>query len=355
MQCLLDHSILLQYSGAILALLLFLDRYAKHSSRPWRCVVIVMVGYAIVTVLRQRIPRLGAPLHYSPLWYGAVEVVLLYAFGLTLNDTVYRMGALALLLYFVAGHFWCTYLQGMNEYLLQQSDLTEVPRNRMLMLNTKIILLILGAFAIVCVGVCFVPLDLWFDWIRRYLGAWIALLLRMIRRLLSFFERNGGNTPTAMTTTYDIAETTDATALGEGAEISTPVFLFLMVSTIAFFYLLWRLSSAYFEKKDPPWQRPDFSGVNMEHDVMEDVVSEEKKGFLHFRNNREKVRYRFKRRIKKSMKGSIPARDTARELASQIETKEQVSLETLTEIYEKARYSDRAITKEDVAKTRQKG
>jgi hypothetical protein len=283
-----------------------------------------------------------------------VEVVLLYAFGLYLKDTVYCIGAFVLLLYFVSGYFWCTYLQGMNDYLLQQSDLTEVPRERMLWMNTKIILLILSIFGIVCIGVCFVPLDLWYDWIRRYLGAGIALLLRTIRKLLSFLESDAGNAPAA-TSSMDVAdmeEIVEMTTQGENTEFSVPLFVSLLVSTLAFFCLLWRLAKAYFEKKDPPWQRPDFPGANMENDVMEDVAVAEKKGFFHFRNNREKIRYRFKRRIRKSMKGAIPARDTARELAAQIQTNEQVSLETLTKLYEKARYSDRPITKEDVAKSR---
>jgi hypothetical protein len=199
-----------------------------------------------------------------------------------------------------------------------------------------------------------VPLDLWFDWIRRYLGAGIAFLLRGIRKLLSFFEGGGGSAPAA-TQSFDVVEMNDivdTTTRGENTEFSVSLFVALFVSTIAFFCLVWRLGKAYFEKKDPPWQRPDFQGGDIENDVMEDVAVTEKRGLLHFRNNREKIRYRFKRRIKKSMKGAIPARDTARELAAQIQTKEQVSLETLTQLYEKARYSDLPITKADVAKSR---
>ena len=100
----------------------------------------------------------------------------------------------------------------------------------------------------------------------------------------------------------------------------------------------------------PQGQRPVFHKRGIKEDVVEKLDAEER-SFLFFRNHRERVRYLFKKQVKGYYKQNVPASHTAGELyrGMQQEIGEK-ELARRKAVYEKARYSRRPITRQDVKK-----
>ena len=77
----------------------------------------------------------------------------------------------------------------------------------------------------------------------------------------------------------------------------------------------------------------------------------EEKGLLFFRNPRERVRYLFKKQVKSYYRQKVPSSRTAGELYRDMQQeKGGKDPDPRRDVYEKARYSRRPITRQDVKK-----
>ena len=129
------------------------------------------------------------------------------------------------------------------------------------------------------------------------------------------------------------------------------IFVFLLV---AFFcYLAIKVIYSYLKN--------NFSKNNIKTDKIEYLNSEKiidteekinSKFSLKPKNNNEKIRKIFYKRVKKNKKLNINNKLTAKEISNKISKNDNISLEELTTLYEKARYSNTNCNNEDVEKAK---
>lgn len=285
-------------------------------------------------------------------WYLILEILILYFYGAYRKDPAYQVMAFTLMVVLIIGHFWCTYLQGMNDYLDQNKSLEGIPSDRIFRTNTQMIVFILLALLLIMILSGALHFEQFSGQIGGHIAAFIRMLLLGIQSLIHALrwwnhgeisqEPMEGNLPT-------VTHIPEAT--GDDLDTST-VLPTLIVCLGIFFYLVYRLAKAFDDRDDHIWIRPDYDGFQGTDDQVESIQGEEKQRFHLFRSNREKVRYYFKKRVKKTMRGHIPVGNTVWELTEEIQRQEEkeTGLQPLTSLYDVARYGKREITKEEIRK-----
>lgn len=288
---------------------------------------------------------------YSFPWYFIPEIIIIYFYGMYRSDPAYQIMAFTLLAVFVLGHFWCLYLQGMNDYLDQNRELEGMPGGRIFQTNTHLVVSILSGLLLVMILVGAMQFDRFSGQVGGQIAAFFRMLLQGIQALVHALQWwNRGEVPMEPYENQQPLATHAPDAAGDALDTST-VLPVLLVSLLIFFYLVYRLAKAFDDRDDHEWSRPDFRGYQGADDQVESI-QEEKQRFHLFRTNREKVRHYFKRRVKKTLRGHIPAGNTAWELTEELQRQEDSGkgLVPLTELYDVARYGAREITAEEVRK-----
>ena len=293
----------------------------------------------------------GHTIYFFP-WYLILEIVILYFYGAYKKDPAYQMMAFTLMVVLLIGHFWCTYLQGMNDYLDQNKRLEGIPRDRIFRTNTRMIVFILIALLLVMILLGALRFDRFSGQIGGYIATFFRMLLLGIQSLVHALRWwNHGETPQESIGVDQPDVTYELESSGGDLDTST-VLPTLFVCLGIFFYLVYRLAKAFDDRDDHVWSRPEYGGYQKTDDQVESIQGEEKQRFHLFRTNREKVRYYFKKRVKKTMQGHIPVGSTAWELTEELQRQEEqeIELQPLTRLYDVARYGKREITTEEIRK-----
>lgn len=290
---------------------------------------------------------------YTFPWYLIPEILIIYFYGIYKTNTDYQTMAFVLVLLFVIGHFWCLYLQGMNDYLDQNMKLEGTPGGRIFQTNTRMILYILLGLLLLIILVGSFQFGRFSGQVGGYIAAFFRMLVLGIQSLMHLLQWWNHGKSTEESTDFDIPSVTSMPDSSGDSNSTGYVAMCLIISLLVFFYLVYRLAKAFDDRDDHEWQRPDYGGYQGINDQVEDIAGGERKRFHLFRTNREKVRYRFKKRVKKTMEGHIPVGDTAWELTRELQKREEshpVGLTQLTELYDVARYGYREISAEEIRK-----
>lgn len=293
----------------------------------------------------------GHTIYFFP-WYLILEILVIYFYGAYKRDSVYQMMAFTLMVVLLIGHFWCTYLQGMNDYLDQNKSLEGIPSDRIFRSNTRMIVFILLALFLVIMLLGALQFDQFSGQIGGCIAAFFRMLLLGIQSLVHALRWwNRGETSQEPFGVDQPAVTHAPEPSGGDLDTST-VLPTLFVCLGIFFYLVYRLAKAFDDRDDHVWSRPDYGGYQGTDDRVESIQGEESGRFHLFRTNREKVRHYFKKRVKKTMRGHIPVGSTAWELTEEIQRQEEqgMGLQPLTKLYDVARYGEREITTEEIRK-----
>lgn len=311
----------------------------------------ILIGVCIVLeCLLRAFGRLFLGIYRIP-WLVFAEAVILFFYGGLHEVMLLRLYGIILAGICIAGHFWCLSLQGMVEYLEQNGELKNVPEESIFRGNTRVVSMIVLAVALAFLLIVLVRQDVSFSFVGDFFKMLIAYITGAVRWILRLLERfSGKETPlpeeTAMPTATRLPEViNDDHGQGLG------VILFLTVVGAVIIYIFVRMILTSQGPSDPPrGERPVFHRRGIKDDVVEKLDTEEK-GFLFFRNHRERVRYLFKKQIKSYYKQNVPSSRTAGELYRdmQQETEDKGADQRRT-VYEKARYSRRPITRQDVKK-----
>lgn len=293
----------------------------------------------------------GHTIYFFP-WYLILEIVVIYFYGAYRKDSAYQMMAFTLMVVLLMGHFWCTYLQGMNDYLDQNKSLEGIPSDRIFRTNTRMIVFILLALLLIMILLGALQFDRFSGQIGGHIAAFFRMLLLGIQSLVHALRwwNRGGTPQEPMEDNLPVVTNTPEPSGGDlDAGTVLPA---LIVSLLIFFYLVYRLAKAFDDRDDHVWSRPDYGGFQGTDDRVESIQGEEKGRFHLFRTNREKVRHYFKKRVKKTMRGHIPVGNTAWELTEEIQRQEEqeTGLQSLTRLYDVARYGEREVTAEEVRK-----
>lgn len=289
--------------------------------------------------------------YYTFPWYLIPEILILYFYGMNQSDPAYQTMAFGLLAVLVMGHFWCMYLQGMNDYLDQNKKLEGISESRIFRINTRVVCSLLLGMLLVTVSVGMVQIDLFSGQLGESLAAVFRMLLVGLQSLIRALQWwNQGET----TEQPEEIQAPSATRLPESSGESVDsgyAAIGLMLSLLVFFYLVYRLAKAFDDKDDHVWSRPDYGGDIGIEDRVEKIAEEDRRRFPLFRTNRQKVRHLFKKRVKKALKGQIPSADTAWELTREMQKREKEGssgLLLLTQLYDVARYGSREISAEEI-------
>lgn len=317
--------------------------------------LILLTGALLGTIQKWRM-GFGHTYYTFP-WYLVPEILILYFYGIYRSDPVYQTMAFGLLVMLVMGHFWCMYLQGMNDYLDQNKKLEGISESKIFRINTRVVCFLLFGMLFMSVFAGMIRIDLFSGQMGGSLAAFFRMLLVGLQSLIRALQWwNQGKTaeqpeeievPSATKLPESSGETMDSgyAALG------------LVLSLLVFFYLVYRLAKAFDDKNDHVWKRPDYGGDIGIEDRVEKIAGEDRKRFHLFRTNRQRVRYQFKMRVKKTLKGQIPAADTAWELTEEMQKQEKEDspgLLSLTQLYDVARYGSREISAEEIRQIKRK-
>lgn len=293
--------------------------------------------------------------YYTFPWYLIPEILILYFYGIYQSDPAYQTMAFGLLAVLVMGHFWCTYLQGMNDYLDQNKKLEGISESRIFRINTRVVCFLLFGMLLVTVIAGMIRTDRFSGQMGGSLAAFFRMLLVGLQSLihaLQWWNRGKTEGPPEEITVISVTKSPELS--GESADAGYAA-VGLLLSLLVFFYLVYRLAKAFDDKDDHVWKRPDYNGDIETEDRVEKIDEEDRRRFHFFRTNRQKVRYQFKKRVKKTLKGRIPTADTAWELTEEMQkqgTEDSSVLHSLTQLYDVARYGSREISAEEIRRIR---
>lgn len=262
----------------------------------------------------------------------------------------YVLGLLFLLLKFITN-----YLDNLEVYIARNSDVKNVPIKQLIGLNSSIFFIIIFFIFILLAIVKILNLE-------KYLYAPFEPILSFLKiALAALFKYLFSIASDSSNPSFSQAEETipieTSTALGGNSVVTQiletlfNIFVFLLV--LFFCYLAIKIIYYYLKN--------NFSKNNIKTDKIEYLNSEKiidneekitSKISLKPKNNNEKIRKIFYKRVRKNKKLNINNKLTAKEISNKISKNDNVSLEELTTLYEKARYSNIDCSNEDVEKAK---
>lgn len=291
----------------------------------------------------------------SPSIFFEIFFIIVLIHGTIVNYKEIIILSYALGLIFLLVKFITNYLDNLEVYIARNSNVKNVPIKQLISLNSSIFFIIIFLIFIILAIVKILNLE-------KYLYAPFEPILSFLKiALATFFKYLFSIATDSSNPSFSEVEETipveTATALsGNNAftkvlETLFNIFVFLLV---AFFcYLAIKIIYSYL--------RNNFSKNNIKTDKIEYLNSEKiidneekinSKFSLKPKNNNEKIRKIFYKRVKKNKKLNINNKLTAKEISNKISKNDNVSLEELTTLYEKARYSNINCSNEDVEKAK---
>lgn len=340
--------------GALYGFVILFARWSDYLKEAEAIFCLLMLTGCLIESIQKW--RTGfVPSEYYVRWYFFPEPFILYFYGLYVNLWVYRTVAVILAIILLLGHFWCLYLQGMNDYLDQNLDTEKIPRSSILRMNTKVIVRILLVFLAVFIAFAALHFDFDFSSIGHFWASFFRMFISVLQGLIHAFTwwKHSG-TDSFDDSLEEALQPTAAPDVGKD-DGSETFFILVVISLPIFFYLVYRVAHAFDDRDDRKWIPPEFGSHLRGDDQVEDLGKKERRLFHLFRTNREKIRYQFKKRVKKRMKGSIPKSYTAWDFHREIQKKQaDENMTVLTDLYDVARYGEREITSAEVKKCTKK-
>lgn len=291
----------------------------------------------------------------SPSIFFEIFFIIVLIHGTIVNSKEIIILSYALGLIFLLVKFITNYLDNLEIYIARNSNIKNVPIKQLISLNSSIFFIIIFLIFIILAIVKILNLE-------KYLYAPFEPILSFFKiALTTFFKYLFSIATDSSNPSFSEVEETipieTATALSGNStftkvlETLFNIFVFLLV---AFFcYLAIKIIYSYLKN--------NFSKNNIKTDKIEYLNSEKiidteekinSKFSLKPKNNNEKIRKIFYKRVKKNKKLNINNKLTAKEISNKISKNDNISLEELTTLYEKARYSNTNCSNEDVEKAK---
>ena len=291
----------------------------------------------------------------SPSIFFEIFFIIVLIHGTIVNSKEIIILSYALGLIFLLVKFITNYLDNLEIYIARNSNIKNVPIKQLISLNSSIFFIIIFLIFIILAIVKILNLE-------KYLYAPFEPILSFFKiALTTFFKYLFSIATDSSNPSFSEVEETipieTATALSGNStftkvlETLFNIFVFLLV---AFFcYLAIKVIYSYLKN--------NFSKNNIKTDKIEYLNSEKiidteekinSKFSLKPKNNNEKIRKIFYKRVKKNKKLNINNKLTAKEISNKISKNDNISLEELTTLYEKARYSNTNCNNEDVEKAK---
>lgn len=263
----------------------------------------------------------------------------------------------------IVGHLWCTYAQEINSFMGGNLNLSGMPRADIYKLNTKIISIIITIFVVISGFMFLLRYTPILMMVGKFIGtpiqAGVGQLVKAKRSLARLMNSSVDIETEQVDTDETPAYEVDETFMNVCGIITCLILLTVVI--------LWLIS--LFTRKKGPKRKLNIVFSDRE-DVVEDIVPVKKAKRHLFKDNNEKVRYRFKKWIKKSLKPHVPASKTASELSEiairnsftdikatsledlsevrVVENEDTIRNEKLASLYDIARYSNRMLTDEEL-------
>ncbi|MEI3335913.1 MAG: hypothetical protein V8R02_00140 [Clostridium sp.] len=291
----------------------------------------------------------------SPSIFFEIFFIIVLIHGTIVNSKEIIILSYALGLIFLLVKFITNYLDNLEIYIARNSNIKNVPIKQLISLNSSIFFIIIFLIFIILAIVKILNLE-------KYLYAPFEPILSFFKIALATFFKylfsiaTDSSNPSFLELEETIPIETATALSGNNAftkvlETLFNIFVFLLV---AFFcYLAIKIIYSYLKN--------NFSKNNIKTDKIEYLNSEKiidteekinSKFSLKPKNNNEKIRKIFYKRVKKNKKLNINNKLTAKEISNKISKNDNISLEELTTLYEKARYSNTNCSNEDVEKAK---
>lgn len=341
----LDVSVDLLHGAAWLGIYFFLKNLLP-AGKPVTC---AGIGIFICFVLEGLLRYDGRVLsgHYSIQWHVFAEAVILFFYGGFEKYPLLRIYGIVLGIFCVLAHFWCISLQGMGEYLDQSAGLKNVPEEGILRSNSGVVGKILAGMACLFAGVALFRSDASIAGVKQFFRMLCHILVAVIRRIIHFLGGFSGGDAGSISMTPAPAATRLPEVISDDHAQGLGMILILCVVGLIIIYVFARMIlSSQGQPEQLQGQRPVFHRRGSGDDVVEKLEDPEK-SFLFFRNNRERIRYLFKKQVMSHYHKRVPGTFTAGELCRDMQ-EEEPWIETLQEAYDVARYSERKISRQEV-------
>lgn len=291
----------------------------------------------------------------SPSIFFEIFFIIVLIHGTIVNSKEIIILSYALGLIFLLVKFITNYLDNLEIYIARNSNIKNVPIKQLISLNSSIFFIIIFLIFIILAIVKILNLE-------KYLYAPFEPILSFFKIALATFFKylfsiaTDSSNPSFSEVEEAIPIETAKALSGNSTftkflETLFNIFVFLLV---AFFcYLAIKIIYSYLKN--------NFSKNNIKTDKIEYLNSEKiidteekinSKFSLKPKNNNEKIRKIFYKRVKKNKKLNINNKLTAKEISNKISKNDNISLEELTTLYEKARYSNTNCSNEDVEKAK---
>lgn len=311
----------------------------------------ILVGVCIVLeCLLRAVGRFFSGV-YRIQWIVFAEAVILFFYGGFQEETFLRIYGIILAGLCIAGHFWCLFLQGMTEYLEQNGELKNVPEESIFRGNTRVVSIMVLAVSFVFLMIVLVRQDISISFVGDFFKMLIVYMTGAVRWIVRLLERFSGKKELTPGSTSLPSATRTPKVIDDDHGQGLAGILLLAVIGAVIIYIFVKMILTSQEPTDPPQgERPVFHKKGTKEDVVERLDTEEK-GFLFFRNPRERVRYLFKKQVKSYYRKKVPSSRTAGELCRDMQQEMGgKGPDPRRDVYEKARYSRRPITRQDVKK-----
>ncbi|MCM1496877.1 MAG: DUF4129 domain-containing protein [Clostridium sp.] len=287
----------------------------------------------------------------------------LFAFTVVLYtiSAGYQMTRLSTLIYYcgtalIMVHFFRLSLEGISNTLSKTQHATSVPVRKMILINIMTTMFVSLILLIIAIAVHVFKLDSFL----RDLGSLVVQICRVVFRFLSYIV-------TIIRAIFSVDSHIDSSFewnLDETLEyFQEPSLLariidglFIIIALFVLLYLLYRAISRIVHIFFLRYAQNADQIVQL-NNADEKTVKKKEKGRLwekvknfFYKDNRTRIRYLYKIKIK-SFNGDIYQKsDTPASIAEKVENLYSEDIRSLTEVYEKARYSNETITLEDVQK-----
>lgn len=273
----------------------------------------------------------------------------------------YQMTGLSILIYYcgtalIIVHFFRLSLEGVSNTLSQTQHATSIPVRKMILISIMTTSFVSLLLLIIAIAVHVFKLDSFL----HDLGNLVVQICRIVFRLLSYIVaiiRAIFSVDSHIDSSYEWDLDEALEYFQEPSLLARIIDGFLILITLlCLLYLLYRAISRivrtfllhYAQNADQIIQLSDAD---------ENTVKKKEKGRLwekvknfFYKDNRTRIRYLYKMKIK-SFNGDIYQKsDTPANIAEKVESLYSEDIHSLTEVYEKARYSNETITLEDVQK-----
>lgn len=315
----------------------------------------VALGCLIGSILHYR--RGQEYICYTGKWYLAVEVVVIFFWGVFTKNTDIKNIGMIVGIVLILLHMWCSYLERMNDYLTERGEISNLSKFLIFDGSTRMVMWLLLVTFLCMLTAFYFQNDGLFEPIKEYVLYAIRKMIHWITAVVRWVESLWGDNKVS-----DLFEAGDEEEKLK-KKASSAVFVhpvIMVIGAIPYIILfafgireLVRWLKRRKKKQEGIW------GRKLEYpDEIEELVQAESESFWEkwkrriFRTNQEKVRYLFKVRVKRGLRDAIKDSQTARALGEQVQNENGLSMEPLTDLYEVARYSEGEITAEELKSVR---